>query len=84
MLKCWKEFSLGVHWSINIVLNIGEGSKLINVIVKELVFVQDAGMSMNVFLFHVRNYYLRHFDVMKAYNSLYRCMLVLRDGHFIS
>jgi hypothetical protein len=35
--------------------NIGEGSKLINVIVKELVLVPDTGRSMNVFLIHVRN-----------------------------
>jgi hypothetical protein len=62
-----------VQWSINTVLNIGAGSKLINVILKELVFVQDAGMSMKVFLIRLRNYYLKHFAYTKVSTSLYRC-----------
>jgi hypothetical protein len=45
---------------------------VINVIVKDLVLEQDTGMSMNVFLIRVRNFYPEHFDLMKKYNWLYK------------
>jgi hypothetical protein len=57
MLEILGVFNLGVHSLKNTPPNVGEGSKLINVIVKELVLVQDTGMSMNVFLIHVRNFF---------------------------
>jgi hypothetical protein len=53
-------------------LNIGEGSKKINVIVKELVLVKIHVSHMDVFLIHIRNFYPKHFDSVKMYNSLYK------------
>jgi len=54
----YEKKSLVLQRSTNTLLNVGEGSKLINVTVKELVQVQDTGMSMDVFLIHVCNFYL--------------------------
>jgi hypothetical protein len=71
-----------MHRSTNTLPNVGAGSKLINVIVKEVVLVQGTGMSMNVFLIHVRNFYVKHFDLMKTYNSLYKFDACFTRGTF--
>jgi hypothetical protein len=39
MLEMLREFSLGVHWLTNTLLNVEAGKNLINIIVKELVLV---------------------------------------------
>jgi len=57
-----------VHSYKNTPPTVGKASKVINVIVKDLVLVQDTGMSMNLFLIHVRNFYPEHFDLKKKYN----------------
>jgi len=71
-----------VQRSTYTLLNIGEESNLINVIVKQLVLVQHTGMSTNVFLIHVRNFNLKHFDLTKTYNSLYKFDACFTGGTF--
>jgi hypothetical protein len=71
-----------MHRSANTLPNIRAGSKLINVIVKEVVLVQDTGMSINVFLIHVCNFYVKHFDLMKTYDSLYKFYACFTRGIF--